>query len=207
MSLWALRVHFQAMTTATKVHLPLPLAELLHQRKPVRNANAEYQDRMSRLERVAVFVTNHVGTMGFFLIIMVWTLLWLGWNFLAPPRLRFDPPMGFVFWLFISNLIQLHLMPLIMVAQNLQERHSEIRAQSEYELSVSSEREIETILRHLEYQNVVLISLVKKLGVSQVELEEEFKTLATSVPEHPMSQPTDTNSNGPSFGAARPAGA
>ena len=162
---------------------------------------------MSRLERVAVFVTNRVGTMGFFLIIMVWTLLWLGWNFLAPPQLRFDPPMGFVFWLFISNLIQLHLMPLIMVAQNLQERHSEIRAQSEYELSVSSEREIETILRHLEYQNVVLISLVKKLGVSQVELEEEFKTLATSVPEHPMSQPTDTSANGPSFGAVRPAGA
>ena len=30
--------------------------------------------------------------------ILIWTIFWLGWNFLAPPRLQFDPPMGFVFW-------------------------------------------------------------------------------------------------------------
>jgi len=28
----------------------------------------------------------------------------LGWNLLAPPALRFDPPMAFAFWLFLSNI-------------------------------------------------------------------------------------------------------
>jgi hypothetical protein len=31
----------------------------------------------------------------------------VGWNLLAPQKLQFDPPMAFVFWLFISNLIQI----------------------------------------------------------------------------------------------------
>jgi hypothetical protein len=48
--------------------------------------------------------------MAFFLLILIWTIFWLGWNLLAPPNMQFDPPMGFVFWLFISNLIQIMLM-------------------------------------------------------------------------------------------------
>ena len=48
-------------------------------------------------------------------------------NLLAPDRLQFDPPMGFVFWLFLSNLIQILLMPLIMVGQNIIGRHAEAR--------------------------------------------------------------------------------
>src|SRR6202008_146370 len=101
----------------------------------------------------ALWITNRVGTIGFFLIIFIWTVLWLGWNFFAPKDLKFDPPMGFVFWLFISNLIQILLMPLIMVGQNIQGKHSEARAESDLEVNVKAEKEIEAILYHLEYQN------------------------------------------------------
>jgi hypothetical protein len=55
--------------------------------------------------------------MGFFFIVVFWTVIWLAWNLLVPPRLQFDPRTAFVFWLFISNLIQLLLMPLVMVGQ------------------------------------------------------------------------------------------
>ncbi len=37
----------------------------------------------------------------------------------APKSLRFDPYPGFVLWLFISNMIQLFLMPLLLIGQNL----------------------------------------------------------------------------------------
>ena len=121
---------------------------------------------MSALDRLAYWITNRVGTMGFFLIVLIWTVLWLGWNLLAPKDLQFDPPMAFVFWLFISNLIQLLLMPLIMVGQNVQGRHSEIRADHDLEVNVKAEAEIEVILEHLEFQNKILIAMVEKLGVS-----------------------------------------
>ena len=131
---------------------PPTLKELKALRAPLRNVNAVHADHLSRLERVAVWITDHVGSMGFFLIIFCWTMIWLSWNALGPSAMRFDPYPAFVLWLFISNMIQIFLMPLIMVGQNLQSRHSETRAQSDFEVNVKAEREIEAILMHLEAQ-------------------------------------------------------
>jgi uncharacterized membrane protein len=144
---------------------PLSLAELRKQRNRLRDINREASSHLSPLDRLACWITNRVGTMGFFLVILLWTVFWLAWNLLAPRNLQFDPPMGFVFWLFISNLIQLLLMPLIMVGQNIQGRHSELRADNDLEINLKAEAEIEVILQHLEYQNALLIAMVKKLGV------------------------------------------
>lgn len=144
---------------------PLSLAEFKKKRKPLRNINKEFQSKRTKMDRFALWITDRVGTMGFFLIIFTWTVLWLGWNFLAPKHLQFDPPMGFVFWLFISNMIQILLMPLIMVGQNIQGAHSEARAESDLEVNVRAEEEIEVVLRHLEYQNGLLIAMMEKLGV------------------------------------------
>jgi uncharacterized membrane protein len=103
--------------------------------------------------------------MAFFLCILGWTVCWLGWNLLAPAAWRFDPPMAFVFWLFISNVIQILLMPLIMVGRNLLDHHAEVRAEHDLEVNVRAEPEIEVILRHLKYQSTMLIAMVQKLGI------------------------------------------
>jgi uncharacterized membrane protein len=60
-------------------------------------------------------------------------------------------------------MIQIFLMPLIMVAQNLQTRHAERRAENDFEINVKAEREITAILHHLEYQNEMLQALVERL--------------------------------------------
>lgn len=44
-------------------------------------------------------------------------------------------------------------MPLIMVGQNIQGRHAELRSDEEYRTTVSSYYDIEQILRHLEAQD------------------------------------------------------
>ncbi|MHB8528885.1 MAG: DUF1003 domain-containing protein [Caulobacteraceae bacterium] len=144
---------------------PTSLAELRKGRKPLRNVYKEHRESLKTMDRLAVWITEHVGTMGFFMVILVWTALWLGWNFLAPRRLQFDPPMAFVFWLFISNMIQILLMPLIMVGQNIQGAHSELRAEHDLEVNVKAEKEIEVILTHLEYQNAVLMQMMQKLDI------------------------------------------
>jgi uncharacterized membrane protein len=77
--------------------------------------------------------------------------------------LRFDPFPAFVLWLFLSNVLQIFLMPLIMIGQNLQGRHSEIRAESDYEVNVKAEKEIETILMHLERQNDLMLNILHHL--------------------------------------------
>jgi len=149
------------LTDATTIPQPPPPAAQ-RPRRPLRNTFHERREKLSPTQKLAVWITEHVGTMGFFFLIFCWTVLWLGWNFLAPVKLRFDPPMGFVFWLFISNLIQILLMPLIMVGQNLQGAHAEARATYDLEVNVKAEDEIELILKHLEYQNAMLLDLAKQ---------------------------------------------
>jgi uncharacterized membrane protein len=132
-------------------------------KKPIRNVNIEYKERLTRLERVAVWITDHVGTMGFFLLIFLWTVLWLGWNVFAPKSLLFDPYPAFVLWLFLSNMIQIFLMPLIMIGQNLQARHAEARAEADFDVNIKAESEIETILKHLEKQDEMILKILKRL--------------------------------------------
>ena len=146
--------------------LPPSVAELLKLRVPLRNVSKTVDAKTSALDRLALWITSHVGTMGFFIVIFVWTVLWLGWNLLAPKELQFDPPSAFVFWLFISNLIQLMLMPLIMVGQNILGREADARAEHDLEVNIKAEREIEAVLRHLEYQNSILIAMLDKLGIN-----------------------------------------
>lgn len=141
----------------------LTLRELKELRKPIRNPNLEHRRHLGRLERFAIWITTHVGTMGFFLIVFAWSVLWLAWNTLAPAGLRFDPFPAFVLWLFISNMIQLFLLPLIMVGQNLQGHHAEMRAEADFEVNVKAERELEVMFQHLERQNELLSEILRRL--------------------------------------------
>jgi uncharacterized membrane protein len=147
---------------------PLPLDHLRQLRQPVRQVNLEHRTGLSPLERVALWITNHVGTMGFFLLVFGWTFGWLAWNWLAPATLRFDPYPAFVLWLFLSNMVQIFLMPLIMVGQNLQARHSEARAEADFEVNTKAEREIETILLHLEQQNEIILRILHHVEARQL---------------------------------------
>jgi uncharacterized membrane protein len=146
---------------------PPPTRAILELRRPLHNVHQDVIEKLTPLDRLAMWITIRVGSMGFFVCIFGWTVIWLGWNLLAPKALQFDPPMAFVFWLFISNVIQILLMPLIMVGQNLLGRHSEVRAEHDLEVNVRAEREIELILQHLEYQNTMLITMVRKLGIDE----------------------------------------
>lgn len=141
---------------------PKSLQKLANQ-YPIKNVNAIHRSKLSKLEKLAIFVTDKIGTMGFFFIIFAWTITWLGWNIVAPQNLRFDPYPAFVLWLFISNLIQIHLMPLIMIGQNIQGKHAELRAEHDFETDKKAEQEIETILVHLENQQNLMLEILKRI--------------------------------------------
>src|ERR1035438_7123289 len=144
-------------------HLPKTLRELKAMQKPIVNVNSEAKKRLSGLDKLALWITQHVGTMGFFFIIFIWTAVWLGWKSIGPKDMRFDPCPAFVLWLFISNMIQIFLMPLIMIGQNLQSDHAEIRAEADFDINTKAELEIETILMHLENQNKIIMEILEKI--------------------------------------------
>ena len=130
--------------------------------------NQALQENPSSLDRLAIAVTDRVGTMGFFLIIFFWTIVWVGYNVLASKVHAlhwhaFDPFPAFVAYLLISNVIQIWLMPLLMIGQNLQGRHSEARAEADFSVNQKSFADTETILKHLEEQHDQILKLETKL--------------------------------------------
>jgi uncharacterized membrane protein len=126
----------------------------------IRNANHVYTSLLDNSEKFAIWITDRVGTIGFFAIIFLWTICWLSWNMFAPKDMRFDPYPAFVLWLFMSNMIQIFLMPLIMVGQNLQAKHAEIRAETDFEVNTKAEKEIEDIKQELEEIKDILQKLL-----------------------------------------------
>ena len=144
-------------------NIPLKLEELKRRRQAYMKTLKTDNKNVSTLDKLALRITEHVGSMRFFVIIFLWTTLWLGWNLLAPQTLRFDPFPAFVFWLFISNMIQLFLMPLIMIGQNLQSHHADVRAETDLKINELAEVENETILIHLENQNEIILQILKRI--------------------------------------------
>jgi len=144
------------------------------------NVNEEFAQSFTPLERLALQMTERVGSVGFFLLILAWSMAWLFWNMLAPRGLRFDPAPAFVLWLFLSNLIQITLMPLLLVGQNLQSRHAALRSESDYQVNVESRKRIDVMLRHLERlearagrQGELIMEILDRLHRSETRLREE----------------------------------
>ena len=143
------------------------LTEIKARRKPIRNVTREHHEKLSSLEHAALWITKHVGSMGFFILIFLWTATWLLWNVVGPRELQFDPFPSFVLWLFISNMIQLFLLPLLMIGQNLEARYAEARAEADFEVNREAEQEIEIVLAHLEAHRELLEEIKKSLGKKQ----------------------------------------
>lgn len=154
------------------------------------------EEHMSHLDRAAVVVNDKVGTSGFFVIILVWTVIWTGYNILAT-KLHwlhwhpFDRFPAFAAYLLMSNVIQILLMPLILVGQNLQSRHSEARAEADLYVDQQSFKHIETILERLERQEQAITALLQTNTEILTRLAENQERIATEAgvnthhPSHP----------------------
>ena len=124
------------------------------------------------LNLLAVWITKRVGSMEFFLIIFAWTGVWLLWNMFAAKSVRFDPFPGFVLWLFISNMIQLFLMPLMLIGQNLLGHGAEQRAKRDFDVNLKAEKEIQEIKAQL---NTILARLDEMKAAASVQSDGKGK--------------------------------
>jgi len=103
------------------------------------NVNEMHHERLRVNERIALAVTERIGTMAAVYALIVVMTGWMLWQ--VQSGKPFDP-YPFIFLLFCSNVIQILLMPLIMVGQNLQGRHAELRAEHDLQVDIAAESEV-----------------------------------------------------------------
>lgn len=145
------------------------LLEYLPLRHKPENINVKHKQSLGLQDKLALAITTAVGTMYavyLFILFMVGWILWQSYFSQQP----FDP-YPFAFLLFLGNIIQLLLLPLILVGQNLQSRHAEIRTEEEFKTTQSSYQDIESILVHLDEQD----KQIKKQLELITELSQSLK--------------------------------
>ncbi|MCL5019643.1 MAG: DUF1003 domain-containing protein [Patescibacteria group bacterium] len=118
----------------------------------VKDTNAIHRSRLSKLDKLALFITRKVGSMSFFFACVI----------LATIPFVFHSTLSVVQYI-SSGFLQLVLLPLIMVGQNLQGRHAELRAQHDFETNVKAEKEIETLFLHLDRQEKMMSEILKRI--------------------------------------------
>jgi uncharacterized membrane protein len=125
------------------------------------NVNVAHENRLGVQDRIALLITTAIGTMYAVYAFAIWMAGWMLWQTHFAHR-AFDP-YPFAFLLFMGNIIQLLLMPLIMVGQNIQAKHAELRAEEEFNTTQTSYHDIEHILEHLDAQDKELLRQTKLL--------------------------------------------
>jgi uncharacterized membrane protein len=117
-----------------------------------RNPNLIHHESLSLNEKIALRATNSFGSMPMFYLFFLWALL---------PIIPFLSQFQTVILYVSAGIIQLIALPLIIVGQNLQSRHSEIRAEEEFNTTNTSYKDIEHILKHLDAQDEELLKQSK----------------------------------------------
>jgi len=117
----------------------------------IRNVNKEHKDSLTKSQKIALFITNHIGTIEFAIFCVILASIPLVWKSTMTVILYIS-----------SGYLQLVFLPLIMVGQNLQSRHSEKRAEADYELNVKNDQQIKSILEKLEKQDEMIKEILSK---------------------------------------------
>ena len=126
-----------------------------------RNVNVIHKGQLGLQDKIAVTITTVVGTMYAVYLFVFAVAGWMLWQTYLTQN-PFDP-YPFAFLLFLSNIVPLLLMPLIIVGQNIQGRHAEIRAEEEFKTTESIYKDIEHILARLDEQDKELLKQTKML--------------------------------------------
>ena len=108
----------------------------------VRNINVEHKQSLSFQEKLALAITKAVGSMYCAYLFAIIALISL-------PDAIHGGRAPIVAWV-AQTFLQLVLLSIIMVGQNVASKHSERRADADYEVNVKAEREIAEIQRTLD---------------------------------------------------------
>ncbi len=106
-----------------------------------RNANVEAEANLSRLQRVADWISDFSGRMPFLILNALWFLVWIAVNTLPLGVPAFDPyPFGLL--TMIVSLEAIFLSCFVLISQNRQAEKDHVRSDIEYEVNIKAELEI-----------------------------------------------------------------
>jgi len=119
------------------------------------NVNQRHKEKMSPLDKLGFTITRAVGTM---IAAILFTILAL---ISFPAAIKTHNLIVIVAWV-AQTFLQLVLLPIIMVGQNIQSRHSEIMADEEFKTTQTTYKDLEHLIMVNKQQLDLLVKLAKE---------------------------------------------
>ena len=133
-----------------------------------RNANVLHRETLTLNDRIAMAITRWVGSMPCAYLFAVWALIGLK---------DVHTLLELVQWV-SQTFLQLVLLSIIMVGQDLQGRHTEIRAELDFEVNQKAEKQIEDLMTRLaQVQEIVEKQRVEAILSELGALREQVAAL------------------------------
>ncbi|WP_372490832.1 DUF1003 domain-containing protein [Actinomadura terrae] len=120
-------------------------------------------------ERIARFL----GTARFLVYMTVFVAVWIGWNLVVPPALRFDP-YPFIFLTLMLSLQASYAAPLILLAQNRQDDRDRVQYEQDRARNERSIADTEYLTREIAGLRVALNEVVTR-DFLRSELQQMLK--------------------------------
>jgi uncharacterized membrane protein len=126
-----------------------------HQRHQPENVNQRHKNSMNLLDRAGFTITRAVGTMITAILFTALALISL------PAALKTHDKIIIVAWV-AQTFLQLVLLPIIMVGQNIQGKHTEVMADEEFKTTQTTYKDLEHLILVNQKQLDILVAMAKK---------------------------------------------
>jgi CRP/FNR family cyclic AMP-dependent transcriptional regulator len=131
-----------------------------------RNVNEETEDKRTVVQKTADWIAEFSGSIAFLLIHVGVFAAWIGWNSLAPTKLRFDDyPYGFL--TMCVSLEAIFLSVFVLLSQNRQAAKDRVRADIEYDVNLRAELEVAHLHEKLDKLNSDVLARLDRLASHQ----------------------------------------
>jgi len=120
-----------------------------------KKVNEQHKDSLTVGEKISLYITSKVGTIGcaiFFAIIAFISL---------PSVIASHDALIIVGWV-AQTFLQLVLLPVILLGQNLQSRHSEYLAEATYENDIDMHNDVDIIKSEIQKMSKDIKKLIDK---------------------------------------------
>jgi uncharacterized membrane protein len=126
-----------------------------HSRPKPSDINKTHQEKLGLLDRLGVVITRSVGTMVAAIVFTILSLISL------PAALATHDKIIIVAWI-AQTFLQLVLLPIIIVGQNIQGKHTEVMADEEFKTTQTTYKDLEHLITVNKQQLDILIKLSEK---------------------------------------------
>lgn len=133
-----------------------------HEHPPVRNINREFEERLTRGQRIADRFATVMGSWPFIIIQSVILAIWVTLNVIA--WIAHWDPYPFILLNLMLSFQAAYAAPIIMMSQNRQTEKDRLEAHHDYEINLKAEEEVRVIMEHLEAQNSAMAVLLERIG-------------------------------------------